>query len=377
VNKTTIEWTDYSWPIVNGCRRISPGCGGPAHKGGCYAERLIATRLRKQPKYEGLATFDDKGPHWTGKSRLWVPDLDAPAAVKTPSKVFVADMGDLFFEAVSTAEIMAVFAVMAMTPWHSYQVLTKRPERMRAIISHLAKVDPEDAVGACVAALFDVHPTSTVGSSKTTKPALAAYARMGLPYDRCYWPLPNVWLGVSVEDQQRADERIPELLQTPAALRFLSCEPLLEPIHLRNLQANDPPVEIDALAGTHGFNRPHLGQNNAIDWVIAGGESGPGARACDVDWLRALVRQCRGAGVPIFVKQLGTFVRWDGISTSAEPWKPARFKPIDGFVRVELVDRKGGDPSEWPKDLRRREFPAPSATWPALRKALAAVDERP
>src|SRR5579859_4094064 len=109
---TGIEWTDHSWPVVNGCRRVSPGCGGASGIGGCYAERLISTRLRHMPKYRGLAVFGQHGPRWTGESRLWLPDLDMPLRVRTPARFFVANMGDLFFEAVTNEEIAAVYGVM-------------------------------------------------------------------------------------------------------------------------------------------------------------------------------------------------------------------------------------------------------------------------
>jgi protein gp37 len=120
---TPIEWTDHSWPVLNGCRRKSEGCRN------CYAERLISTRLRNMPKYKGLAVYSEGGPRWTGASRLWVPDLVMPLKLRKPSKIFVADMGDLFFEENSFEDIAAIFGVMAACPQHTFQVLTKRPER--------------------------------------------------------------------------------------------------------------------------------------------------------------------------------------------------------------------------------------------------------
>ena len=131
MGKTSIEWTDHSWPIINGCRRISPGCGGARGVGGCYAERLISTRLSKTKKYGGLARFGKNGPQWTGATRLWLPDLDMPIRLRKPSRIFVADMGDLFYEAVTNEEIAAVFGVMAAASHHTFQVLTKRATRMR------------------------------------------------------------------------------------------------------------------------------------------------------------------------------------------------------------------------------------------------------
>ena len=124
------------------------------------------------------------------------------------------------------------------------------------------------------------------------------------------WPLPNVWLGVSVEDQVRAEERIPLLLVTPAAKRFVSCEPLLGAVDLRQVRLNDPGIDIDSLTGAHGVSRPMMGVDGpSLDWVIAGGESGPRdvARRPEADWFRALRDQCAAAGTPFFFKQWGEY----------------------------------------------------------------------
>lgn len=174
-------------------------------------------------------------------------------------------------------------------------------------------------------------------------------------------PLPNVWLGVSVENQAAADERIPHLLRTPAAVRFLSCEPLLGPVDLRHIRPAQKPeaamrpvtgevVEANCLSGdcitSLGFG---YSGGPTVSWVIVGGESGPGARPCNIEWVRSVVRQCQAAGVPVFVKQLGSqpefgageCVRW-----------------ADAGPTQRLRDKKGGDIAEWPADLRVREFPA-------------------
>jgi protein gp37 len=152
-------------------------------------------------------------------------------------------------------------------------------------------------------------------------------------------PLANVWLGVSVEDQARADERIPLLLQTPSAVRFISAEPLLGSVDLRSGGDVTEVGYIDWLRGFDGSDPPIP----RLDWVIVGGESGPGARPFHIEWARAIVTQCQAAHVPVFVKQLG-----------ADPRDPH----WDMGGMVTLRDRKGGDPSEWPEDLRVREFPA-------------------
>jgi protein gp37 len=178
---------------------------------------------------------------------------------------------------------------------------------------------------------------------------------LGADCDKFRWPLPNVWLGVSVEDQKRADERIPLLLQTPAAVRFLSCEPLLEAVDLTRLYGHVQIGEsvdlcVDALRGLYTAawsgrsSKPETPLSTAksgagqIDWVIVGGESGHGARDMRLDWAQRIVNDCRDAGVPVFVKQLGA-------------------RPVEFLSPLPMVHKKGGDPSEWPKDLRVREYP--------------------
>lgn len=261
MNLTNIGWCDCSWPIVNGCRRISPGCER------CYAERLIATRLKWLQKYVGLADMGVVGtPHWTGETRLWEPDLLAPLKRKKPARVFVADMGDLFYDGVDNAKIAAVFGVMAAAHWHTFQVLTKRPERFERWMSWLR---------AGVLPIAAELRTCTLAAAQILRESFGPYVGPGARGEIA-WPLPNVWLGVSVESRDYL-HRIDTLRETPAALRFLSLEPLLEDLGPINL------------AG--------------IGWVIVGGESGPSHRECDPIWIENIVAQCRCAGVPVFVKQ--------------------------------------------------------------------------
>jgi len=335
--KTPIEWCDYSWPIVNGCRRISPGCGGP-DGGGCYAERLAATRLRHLPKYEGLATMTTSGPRWTGNSRLWLPDLADPLRLKKPSRIFVADMGDLFYEEVTNEEIAAVFGVMAACPRHTFQCLTKRPKRMREWFAWVAdaKIPKAWCVGAARRAMGREHV------------AFADEVPEGCGDPRA-WPLPNVHLGVSVESQKYAAERVPHLLQTPAAVRWVSAEPLLEAVDFSTyLGVNDD----QRRAGVSCVTGYHPGLN----WIVVGGESGPGARPFYLSWARSIVAQCRAAGVPVFCKQMGSYPV--GLPSDLVP--PVQWT-IPGPGRLGYRDRKGGDPEEWPEDLRVREYPAASA----------------
>jgi len=344
---TAIEWTDHSWPVVNGCRRVSAGCEN------CYAERLIATRLSRQPKYAGLAQFKYKeeihtsrrgdsatlrkverpiGPRWTGESRLWAPDLALPMRVRRPAKFFVADMGDLFYEKVSDEEIAAVFGVMAVCPQHTFQVLTKRPERMRKWFEWLSDRYTENSA---VTPAQDCHLFA------------ANYVQTPDEND-APWPLPNVWLGVSIEDQDTADERIPLLLDTPAAVRFASYEPALGPVDFLHVQWPGR-HKVDVLRGGYWSGKPWGFVNHSdmetIDWVIVGGESGPKARPFHLEWARSLIEQCEKAGVAVFMKQLGA--------------RPIESDPEGRLpdINLKLRDAKGGDWDEWPADLKCRDFP--------------------
>jgi len=296
-SSTSIEWTEETWNPVRGCGVVSPGCTN------CYAMKQAHRFSGKGKAYEGLTKMSKGGPVWTGKVALHRELLDWPLRRKKPLRIFVNSMSDLFHEDVSWEFIDAVFGVMAVTERHTYQILTKRPKRMLEYLRR-QKLDP------------------LLGFPERIAQRAAEF--IGHGHDNCGpgWPLSNVWLGVSVEDQERADERIPLLLQTPAAVRWISAEPLLGPLNLR-------------LFLTKKLLHPE--QVPPLDWVVVGGESGPGARACSLDWIRSLMEQCRTAGVPIFVKQLGAH---------------------GTFAQRRLKNRKGGDPLEWPEDLRVREYPA-------------------
>jgi protein gp37 len=250
---------------------------------------------------------------------------------------------------VPDAFIDRVFAVMALCSQHTFQILTKRAERMRAYVQHL-----EERLGA----VWDL----------TNQPTwIELPAGRSFPRFPDNWPLPNVWLGVSVENQHLADERIPLLLQTPAAVRFISAEPLLGPVDLRFLQPSDPPVEIDAMNGTHGVLRPHGSTNTRLDWVmIVGGESGPGARPCALEWIESIVAQCRAAAIPVFVKQLGAYVVSEHRTCDPQmfrhPEKALIAPSGEAWAwRAGLSDKKGGDFSEFPPELRLRDFPVMDA----------------
>jgi protein gp37 len=244
-DKSSIEWTDATWNPVTGCSKVSAGC---KH---CYAEREWA-RLSanpKAPRYFGRQ-FTDVQCH--------MDVLTTPLRWKKPRRIFVNSMSDLFHPDVPTAFIDDVFGVMAGCPQHTFQVLTKRPYRMLGYLG-------------------DFH------AEMVTREFVKHWPQA----ETMTWPLPNVWLGVSVEDQASADERIPLLRQTPAAVRWVSAEPLLGPVSFASVP------------------RGGTGAEGNIDWVVAGGESGPHARPMHPDWARGLRDQCEAAGVPFLFKQWG------------------------------------------------------------------------
>ena len=330
---TAIEWTDRVWNPVVGCTRVSAGCDN------CYAIRIAGRQM--SPQHRGLTKLRPKGKRrgldWNGEVRTVLGRLAEPMRWRTPQKVFVNSMSDLFHKRVPYEFIAAVFGVMAAAPRHTFQVLTKRDPR------------PFFEWAAGRIPYFTEHGAE--------------------------WPLPNVWLGVSAEDQATWDERVPMLLECPAAIRFVSAEPLLGPIDSE--RSHVPSFPHDTFCALRGTYRKGLDAPSRLDWVIVGGESGAGARPCRVDWIRSIVRQCRSADVPVFVKQLGRVVydRNDAgfnFTGANEPdYWPESIGPDDvqddprGFreryqgapVRIRLQDRKGKDMKEWPECLRVRQFP--------------------
>ena len=208
--------------------------------------------------------------------------LDWPLRHKKPERIFVDSMSDLWHEDVPDAFITDVFAVMALATWHTFLVLTKRPERMREFIAGPLR--------------HEMGRPYTVEEVRAGEPAGRHYQSVPT------WPIPNVWLGVSVENQAAADERIPNLLATPAAVRFLSCEPLLGPVDLTAVLGGT----LDALAGDRKTTSGEVfAGGHGIDWVLVGGESGPRHRPMNIAWVESLVKQCKSAGVAVFVKQDG------------------------------------------------------------------------
>lgn len=267
-----IEWTEATWNPVTGCSIVSPGCTN------CYAMKLAGTRLRHHPSREGLTTMTKAGPVWNGKVRLNRQWIGQPLDWKRPRRIFVCAHGDLFHEDVPDDWILDVFTVMAIAGNHTFQVLTKRPDRACDFLSVPDRLE-------------DIYANW--------------YTYTGKPAEVWSWPLHNVWIGASAEDQARYDSRRRWLDETPAAVRFWSLEPLLGPIDMK-IQ----------------FVKPH--------WVICGGESGPGARPMHPDWARSLRDQCAAAGVPYFFKQWGA---WAPVPVRQDlPGNPQMVRQGDCFV---------------------------------------------
>jgi protein gp37 len=257
---TKIEWTERVWNPTTGCDRVSPGCDH------CYAMTMH-------------------------------PDvLDLPLRWRKPQRIFVNSMSDLFHDAVADEFIARVFAVMSLARRHKFQLLTKRHGRMRSLLSSPAfRLLCENAQDGLLG--DRAMPIAEFTREQKTRQWWSDFAE----------PLPNVWLGVSVENQQWAGTRIPALLETPAAVRWISAEPLLGPVDLRNLRVRDDAL-IDCLGGdvkSAYDGAVYSGTPSVLDWVVAGGESGPGARPMHPSWPRLLRDQCKAAGVAFLYKQWG------------------------------------------------------------------------
>jgi protein gp37 len=317
---TAIEWTDETWNPTDGCKVCSPGCAN------CYAMRFAGRFSKPGERYHGLVAIGkNKRAIWTGESRLDAGKLAKPLSWRKPRRIFVNSMSDLFYEGFSNEQIAAVFGVMAACPQHTFQVLTKRAKRMREWFSWLENSNESDAEEwsgrDCSVSIDDARRDCVLGYIDD-----AGMSGLAGHFDGCHlglmtsparqWPLPNVWLGVSVENQAAADERIPELLRTPAEVRFLSCEPLIGEVDLDLPRCDNPhhgpsewvladddatPWCIECDEERSYGHWLHL--DGGIDWVIGGCESGPGARSGDVSWFRQLRDQCAEVDVPFFLKQ--------------------------------------------------------------------------
>lgn len=349
MGKTSIEWTrgddgsaGSTWNPVRGCSRISPGCGGPNHQGGCYAEKIAARFSGPGQPFEGFAERTAHGGRWTGKMEVVWPMVDQPIRWRRPRRIFANSMSDLFHKDLPRDDVAVIYgtAIAAVhLRGHTFQILTKRADHMRETLH-----DEEfwEIANAHASSLVLEHTDPLNRQKDDARATCGEYGPDAPP--------PGIWLGVSVEDQERADERIPQLLATPAAVRFLSCEPLLGPLIMdgRNIVAEE--TYWDWLKGEKGSSAQHIAvepeRTAKIDLAIVGGESGPRSRPFDVSWARSIVSQCKAAGVAAFVKQLG-----------AMPYEVPLRSDRNYHRPLKLKDNKGGDMSEWPEDLRVRELP--------------------
>lgn len=392
MGETSIEWTNATWNPVRGCSVISPGCTNCYAMGQAHRYSGIAKKTGKQLPFYGLTRGRPKGgPVWTGDVRFVPEMLDVPLRWKEPRRIFVNSMSDLFHEGFTDEQIAEVFGVMAVAsgafhgpgdgfdkigkPFplyeggkpvqhrmprsghgpHVFQLLTKRAKRLPELL------------GSSRFRTLVAGAAHRWAIDRTTAGALSDSIE-----DGSLWPLPNLWLGVSVEDQKHADERIPHLLATPAAVRWISAEPLLGPLDLAKylplkLQEGNVWRECDC-DEIDPSDRPCLvcDARSGLSWVVCGGESGPDARPFDLAWARSILRQCREAGVPAFFKQAGRLVvdsdRQVGRDAPEDKRTLRAMKALKtdhaAFNLVALWNRKGGDMAEWPEDLHVREWPA-------------------
>ncbi len=308
--RTTIEWTDATWSPITGCTKVSPGCAN------CYIVRTMPFRVKGRK-------FQHVGNEMTTGVILHPERLEQPLKWRKPQRIFVNSMSDLFHESITSSFIDSVFAIMALASRHTFQILTKRPERMVEWFN------------------------SRQNLHSNMEAIMNDYGHSIKAWDGSYsWPLPNVHLYVSVENQYWADRRIPLLLQTPAAVRGISYEPALKKVDFRKwLSCWCPchlvqPTAQDEATGMKGWDVPcsmcgKLYDQNirqGLDHIIIGGESGPKARPMEIEWVRSTIEQCKAADVPVFIKQMGSV-----------------------WAKEHGSKSKGGDMDFWPEDLRIQE----------------------
>lgn len=341
---TGISWADKTWNLIYGCTRVSDGCLL------CYIDRTTPFRVR------GLK-FDKPGVGGSIPLTLFPERLSWPIGKwrNDPSRIFVNSLSDLFHRDVPDGFIARVWDVMAHAPQHQFLILTKRPGRMRSWVKRWADTAGDDTAGGGgfpplpygPDAIRAVYPSGRAGlfasmlEDMGTPPDGAAYPTYDWMEGPRWWPrvLPNVWLVVTAEDQRQADLRIPILLDTPAAVRGISVEPMLSPVDLAGFLPRSPDAPWYPVECRHGHqgcpicDRP-VARGDGLDWVVCGGESGKDARPMDAAWASALQAQCGAAGVPYHFKQAGAVL--------AREWG--------------CKDRAGQDPAEWPEQFPR-EYP--------------------
>lgn len=342
---TDISWTDATFNPWTGCTKVSPGCGN------CYAEHLMDHRMHKVQWGHGMPRVRTSAANWRkpaqwntrpfcacpvcgwrgdgGAVGLACSSIDCSGKlVAARRRVFCASLADVFDNEVPREWRADLFTLIRYTPNLDWLLLTKRIGNAANMIAEAMRDQGEPA-------------DETAG-----------------------WPWPNVWLGATIVNQEEADRDIPKLLATPARVRFLSMEPLLGPVDLKNITPPGRPMDmmlpLAGLTWTVTWSGTRVtGAHPKIDWVIVGGESGPGARPLNIAWVRSLVQQCQAAGTAAHVKQLGARVMTDGTSVPGQHWPGDAVLQDTGlglFVK-HLAHKKGGDITEWPADLRVQEFP--------------------
>lgn len=365
---TKIAWATKTWNVGRGCRRTAPegsnqsGCGDPSG-GGCYAERQAARFCGDGLPYAGLVKLTANGPRWTGKTRFVGEQLAAPLRWRDPQRIFVDSMSDMFYgeadvakqpqrkhlsdlgDGFSNIEIAAVYGVAAACPWHDFLILTKRATRLPVWYAWVAREAAAANGGRgmsvaafCFAQAQALDPMLVTGRRSKLSRGTAVDAALA-----AVWPLPNVWMGVSVENQTAAHERIPPLLDIPAAVHFLSVEPLIDRVELHRIQI---PNEREGLHFS-ALQRQHddcYGTNDGalIDVVIVGCESGHRARHLETSWIRKLRDDCLGAGTKFFLKQAEESedaAIADCGASSAGPSEPAERKGRRGRGGGTIIER--------------------------------------
>lgn len=330
VPMTTIAWCDETWNPLLGCSRQGPGCDN------CYAMLFMHRNLR--PEHRGLTIVRASGPHagvdWSGEVRTLPERLGLPFTIAKPSRIFTTSASDPFHQRVPFPFVAAILGVIAATPEHTHLMLTKQPKRALAFFRWY-----EGSSGAGASPLAALHHARTFLANDPIARARIDEAIDALDDDdtRTWgaWPIPNLHLGVSVEDQHHAEERIPALLECPNALPWVSAEPLLSRVNLAPWLSSLPTrAEIEGKLGYIA---------RGLRWVVVGGESGRRARRYCTDWAEDLIAQCRSRGVAIFHKQLGA--------------KPEALDYPGGYLPLKLADKKGETPSEWPPHLDVRQWP--------------------
>lgn len=308
MSKTKIQWADDTWNPTTGCSKVSEGCRN------CYAKFGMWPRLKAMSAtvYHGRE-FGDVMCH---------PErLDYPLRFSKPTKFFVNSMSDVFHPDIPDEFIDKIFAAMALSPRHIFQILTKRPVRMKEYLTN--SQTPLNVQ------LESIDSRRSIKKQKQKRADIS-------------FPLPNVWLGVSVEDQETARERIPVLLQTPAAIRWISAEPLIESIDLRKK------YWVECIEEYGDIGNELIKLIDGIDWIVVGGESGPNARPCAIEWIGDIVKECKSTKTPVFVKQMGAYI----VSTEEMDDEGKEF-----IWRGTSDDMKGSVFHDFPKELQIRQYP--------------------